>query len=126
MIIREGNDMTNNKQIINDTRAKNALRKAFKCNSPEGLFYNLKKSELILYESDSDVKAAIHQNEHIILNIEKKNVSQILADSQRYVLHLILMEGNLPAVFSKWNQYYRVSVSCEIMHCLAEMCDMMT
>ena len=65
-------------------------------------FYNLKKSELILYESDSDVKAAIHQNEHIILNIEKKkNVSQTLADSQRYVLHLILMEGNLPAVFSK-------------------------
>ena len=34
-------------------------------------FYNLKKSELISYECDSGVKAAIHQNEHIILNIEK-------------------------------------------------------
>ena len=37
-------------------------------------FYYLKKSQPILYHSDSDVKAAIHQNEHIILNIEKKKM----------------------------------------------------
>ena len=38
-------------------------------------FNNLKKSQLIYH---SDVKAAIHQNEDIILYIERKNVSQTL------------------------------------------------
>lgn len=32
MVIREGNVMTNNKQIIYDARDNNAQRKAFKCN----------------------------------------------------------------------------------------------
>lgn len=71
MVIREGNVMTNNKQIIYDARDNNARRKAFKCNSLEAL----KKSQLIYH---SDVKAAIHQNEDIILYIERKNVSQTL------------------------------------------------
>ena len=43
VVIREGNVMTNNKQIIYDTKDKNALRKAFKCNSPESLFLQPQK-----------------------------------------------------------------------------------
>ena len=38
MVIREGNVMTNNKQIIYEARDNNARREAFKCNSLEGLF----------------------------------------------------------------------------------------
>ena len=44
MVIREGNVMTNNKQIIYDARDNNAQRKAFKRNSLEGLFLTTSKN----------------------------------------------------------------------------------
>ena len=75
MVIREGNVMTNNKQIIYDTRDKMPYEKLSNATHRKVFFYNLKKSLLIYH---SDVKAAIRQNEHIILYIEKKNFSQTL------------------------------------------------
>ena len=61
--------MTNNKQIIYDTRDKMPYEKLSNATHRKVFFYNLKKSLLIYH---SDVKAAIRQNEHIILYIEKK------------------------------------------------------
>ena len=53
-------------------------------------FYNLKKSQPILYHSDSDVKAAIHQNEHIILNIEKKKTFRKHSQTRKGTYYILL------------------------------------
>ena len=67
----------NDKQQANYLRCKRKQcpTKSFQMQLTGRSFSNLKKSQLIYH---SDVKAAIHQNEDIILNIERKNVSQTL------------------------------------------------